>query len=127
RLPGLPREKGQQMLGERDDVARPLTQRWQIDIDNVEAIIKILTESACDRFRRQVPIGRREDADIGDPRVRFPDSLITPVLQQTQQLGLYRRRKVADLIEKKRTTLGRGHLALGIAYRPRECAFNVPE
>jgi hypothetical protein len=60
----------------------------------------------------EVPVGGRDDADLHGPAFWRADRLHHAVLQSPKQLGLDLRRKLADLVEEKRTAVREHELAL---------------
>ena len=55
------------------------------------------------------------------------DPLVLPLLEEPEELGLERRREVADLVEEERPPLGGGDLAGGVADGPGERPPGVAE
>lgn len=72
-------------------------------------------------------VGRRHDADTSAPFSRIAESLIGPVLQEAEQLGLNLGWKFADLIEERCASISFADKAKIIAFRTTEGATNVPE
>ena len=67
------------------------------------------------------------DAHVGVARPGLADALELLVLQEAQQLGLQRRRDLADLVEEQRAALGRLDAARLVAHRAGERAARVAE
>ena len=65
--------------------------------------------------------------DVHLDALRAAHPLETPFLQHAQQLGLHRRRDVADLVEEQRAAVGLLETALALADGPGERAFLVAE
>ncbi len=121
------REERQQVVGQRQHVARPLTQRRQHHLDHVQPIEQILAEAPCRDLGRQVAVRRRHHAHVAGPGPRLADALVALLLKQAQQLRLQGRRQVADLVEEQRAPLGRRHPADRVAHRPGEGTADVAE
>src|SRR5262249_56294470 len=70
----------QEHLAERQDVALPLAQRRQVDVEDLQPVEEILPEGAALDCLLQVAIRCRDDADIGleDFRAAEPLELALP-------------------------------------------------
>ena len=126
-LPSLSGEEGQQMLG-------------QLQAGRIAA--RSGGSASSTTFRRKSRSSRNWPAATASSRsrldaaikrtsaVRVPgltDPLVAPFLEESQQLGLERQRKVADLVEEQSPAFGRGDLALGVGDGSRERAAGVAE
>ena len=113
--------------GERQDVLRPLAQRRDHDLHDVEPVEQVLAEAARLHLRVEVAVRRGHDrarprAGSGSrPRAR------TLLLEEAEQLRLERGRELADLVEEERAALGRLHAARLIAHGAGERAAHVAE
>src|SRR5262249_23545691 len=87
-LAGLSREEREQPLGQRQDVAATLAQRRPRHLDDVQPVKQVFAEPAGRDFRRPVAVGRPAEPPVAGPRMRSPDPLIRPLLQETEQLRL---------------------------------------
>jgi len=83
RLGVLLGEEPQQVLRQRQDVARPITQWRHGHLDDVQAVIEVFAEAAGGKLGLQVAVGGREDANIAGPRLRFSNPLVAPFLEQS--------------------------------------------
>ncbi len=92
-----------------------------------EAVEEILPEPPGLDVRLQVPVGRGDDADVGVAGARLADPLEVLLLQEAQQLGLQRRRDLADLVEEQRPPLGHLDPPRLIADRAGERPLGVSE
>src|SRR6266851_5405757 len=91
-----------EMLGERLDVLRPLAQRRDAQIDDVEAEIEILAEAAFADLLFEVAVGGGDQADVDPDRAGAADAIDLTLLDGAQQLSLQARMHLADLIEQQR-------------------------
>src|SRR6266853_2772845 len=109
------------------DVGSALTQRRQRNGDDVEAEIEILAEGSFLVFGIEIAVGGRHNA-----HVHF-DLLITAygadffLLEKAQEFGLHLERKLADLVEKNGSGVGRLQQALLGTKSTGESAFFVAE
>src|SRR5208283_5829163 len=96
-----------EVLRQLQDFSRPIAQRWHLQLDHVEAVIKVLAEALLLDQLLEMLIGRRYDARIDLDRLRTADALERTLLQETQQLRLNHRRQVPNLVEQNRPALRR--------------------
>ena len=115
------------MVDQRRQIVLPLAQRRQRDGEDRQAVIEILAESPGVHLDQQVAVGGGDDADVGAAGPHVPDALISPLLQDTQQLGLQLRRQLAHLVEEQGAAFRRLEAPDAIARRPGERAADVPE
>src|SRR5688572_9792500 len=95
------------MICKNHDVVYAFTQRWNADLEFIEPVIQVLPElSASARIPEFLVTGH------DDPYIKvdifcssYPAHLT--LLRYTEQLYLYIIRKVRDLIEKYRPTVGK--------------------
>src|SRR6185503_19108424 len=83
-----------------------LAQRRQAQIDDIQAIEKIFTESAVLDGFRQVAVGGGDDADVHLNRLGAADAVDLPLLDGAQQLGLEARVHFADFVQQQGATGG---------------------
>ena len=80
-----------------------LTQRWQVQADDVQAVEEIGAEFApLDRLLERLR-GGRDDADVHPLGLATTHSTDFALLQHAQELGLQVEGEVADLVEEQRT------------------------
>ena len=82
----------QQVFDQFRDVLAPLAQRRQRHGDDIEAIEKILAETAVGHSRLEIGIGRGDETGAADQRLGAAHRRILARLQQAQQLALHARR-----------------------------------
>ncbi len=99
-------ETRQKAVRQGQNVFAALTQGWQIQGDHVQAVQQILTETSAAHHVLKVEVGGGQDAHVGTSSHRVADALVFLVLNEAQQLGLQRQRKVADLVEKQGAAIG---------------------
>ena len=123
-LGGVPPEE---MGGEERDILASLAQRRHVERHHAEAIEVILAElSACDQ-RPQVPVGRRDDADIHPEAAGPSHPLDLVLLQDPEKLRLDARADLADLVEEARPAVRRLEQPTLVDDRSREGASHVSE
>src|ERR1051326_2679858 len=112
---------------EREDVFRPLAQRGQPQIDDVQAIEQVLAESAALGGIGKIAVRGREDADINLDRPSTADAIDLALLDSAQQFGLKPRIHFADFIEQQGAAIGFFELADTTRDGARERAFLMAE
>ena len=88
------------MVCQQKDVIPPQAQWWNIDLDDIEPKIQILTKLFLCYFRFKVAVRRSQDANIKFNFFISSQRPNTSFLQRTQQLGLQVER---DLYFKEET------------------------
>ena len=116
-----------EVAGEQRDVFAPLAQGGQLEGDDVEAVVQVLTKGPGLDGLLQVPVRRRDDAHVNADGARAADALELALLQDAQQLRLHGRRHLADLVEEERAAVGHFELALLLRERAGEGAALVAE
>jgi dipeptidyl aminopeptidase/acylaminoacyl peptidase len=117
----------EEFVREHEDVRATLAQRWQRDLDDVEAIVEILTEAPLGDAGLEVAVRGRHDANVDVDLAIAADGPHLALLQHAQELGLERERHLADLVEEERALLGLDEEAGARVLRVRERATRVPE
>ena len=85
---------------------RPLAQRRHAQIDDVEAEIEILAESALAHRLLEVAVRGGDDADVDLHRLGAADAVDLALLDGAQQLGLQARMHLADFVEQQGAAIG---------------------
>jgi hypothetical protein len=93
------------VIHEGDDVYNPLAQRWYVDRENVETIEQICPKVAFIYEFLQIPIGRRNNANIDFMSLVAPKAFEFASLQQVEELDLSFKWKFADFIQEQRTSI----------------------
>ena len=94
------------MGDEQRQIGAALAQRRQVDSEHAEPVVEVAPERPRLHHPRQLPIGRRDQADVHPPRRAAAQGTHLAVLHRAQQLRLEGERQVFDLVEKERATVG---------------------
>src|SRR5690606_12157247 len=97
------------------------------DRDHVEAVKEVFAERALPDHLLQVAVSGGEDADVHLDRLVAPDPFDLAELEEPEQLDLYGRGNVAELVEKKRPAVGLFESSDPALARAGERALLVPE
>src|SRR5262249_23312518 len=96
----------QEVAREREDVLGALAQRRQLDGDDVQPEEEILAEASRRDLVAQHAMGGGHHAHVDRERRRAADPQHLAVLQHTQQLRLYVRTDLGDLVEEQGAATG---------------------
>jgi hypothetical protein len=88
-------------------VIATLSQRWDFDRKNAQAIEEILTKATLVDLFLQIPIARSDNADIDFACAGVAEAFKLLFLQYAEQLGLHGEWHFADLIEKQCSAIGK--------------------
>ena len=99
------------MARELDDVRRPLAQRGNLQVHDIQAEQQILAERIGADGLRQVAVGRGEDADIDRHRLGAADTVDDPFLDRAQELGLEPNVHFRDFVQQQGAAGGLFELA----------------
>ena len=116
-----------QCTGERDDVAGSLTQRSDLQGEDVQTVEEILAEATGLDLRFQIAVGRGEEPEPRRLCACRAERREFALLQHPQQLGLHRERHLADLVEEQRSAISLLEESLEPLHGAGECAFFVSE
>ena len=119
------------MFDEHGDVRGSITQRRQGDLQDVEAIVEVLSKSPRLDLRSEIPNGRGDHADVDLLRFRVSDLSDLLFLQNPEELDLQAQRQLTNLVEEERATVrllkepvvGAGRVGEGPANVTEELAF----
>jgi hypothetical protein len=106
-----------EVLDQDGDVATALSQRWNVDRENVQPIIKILAKTLLFDHVEQVAISRRDDTDVDVQVTRAAHAADLAFLQCAQDLCLERNVELSDLVQKQRAVVGDLEKPFFIGYR----------
>src|SRR5581483_2643022 len=96
-------------------------------LERVQPIEQVLAKPSGRDLLLEIAVGGGDDAHVGAPRLVLAEALELLLLEKAQQLGLQRRRQLADLVEEQRAALGRLDAPRLIAHRAGERALGVAE
>ena len=117
----------QEMVQQRRNVLRTLAQRGQVDPHDVQAMIEVAAEFSQPDHVRQVLVRSGQKARIDLHRHRLAHGHYFMLLQHAEELGLQGKRKLADFIEKDRSSLRRPEHAEHGLFGARERPAHVAE
>src|SRR5215831_17075718 len=98
-----------------------------MNINDVQAIEKVLTKTPFFHFAMKILIGSRDNADVRIDRSRSAEPLEFAVLQDAQQLDLNRRRDFTDFVEEKGTAIGQLESSFFTSIGAGKCTFFIAE
>ena len=101
------RHDTQEMLHQLGDIGNPLPQRRDLDDVHVEPVVEVVPEALLHDLRFEVPVGRGDYPRRDRYRAIATQPRDFAVLQHAQQLGLGRRRELADLVQEDGAGAGR--------------------
>lgn len=90
----------QKMQGDRQYVVLAITQRWQVQRDDMQAVEKVFAKTAFLDLVARIAVGRADEAHIDFFQPAGTDGLEAAALHEAQQFGLQLRAHLADFIEE---------------------------
>ena len=123
----LSRKRGEKPVDERIDVLAPLAQRRDADREDAHAVEEVLAEEALGDEPVEGPVRGGDDPHVDLDRRRPADAVEGALLQHAQELGLRRRRELADLVQEDRAAVGELELPEPARRGAREGALLVAE
>jgi len=114
-------------LGEFQNIRRALSQRRQLQIDDVQPEQKILAELALTHSFGKIPVGGRQNADVHRHRAGAADPVDHPLLDRAQKLGLQAHIHFRNLVEQQSAAVSLLELADPARHGTRESTLFVPE
>src|SRR5580700_431349 len=117
----------QERAGQQRDIFAALAQRWQMDGDHAQPVVKVLAETAFGDFFFEVFVGGGDYSHVDvffHRAAEWPD---LPFLQHAIELHLHGETHVADLIHEQRSTVCRFEKPVAIFAGASEGAFHVAE
>ena len=115
------------MPSELRDVVGVLAQRWDRQLDDVDAVEQVLAEGPVGDQLREILVGGAEDAHVDTLFAFAADRAHRLLLDRAQQLDLQQQRQLADLVEQQRATVCGLEQAILVARRAGEAALAVAE
>lgn len=109
----VPPEKDEKAICKHNDVIGSRSKRRYFNLDDIEAIKKVLPKPTFPNRFLQIYIRCCDDSHVGMAGYVITDALIFLVLDKTQELRLKKKGKVTDFIQKERPAVA-GADATGI-------------
>src|SRR5919198_2925038 len=91
----------QNVIDKQGQIFQPLAQRWQLHWNNIDSIIKILSQSSARQAYGEIDIGSGNNAHINLKLSISPKALHFPFLQNPEKFDLHWRGPCFFLIEKR--------------------------
>jgi len=114
---GQVRDALAQGLDQRGNVGAALAQRRDIDFNDVEPVVQVLTEDAGRYPGAQVFVGGADDAHIDRVFLRRTQRPDDALLNRAQQLGLHGHGQIANFVEKEGAAFSRLKVTLAVLCR----------
>ena len=89
-----------EMLGQQQRVRAATAERWDFQLDYIDAEQQVFPKTSFLNRRLQVPIGRRQQAHVDRQLVVTTDRTDLVLLKCPQQFRLHNQRHVADLVKQ---------------------------
>jgi hypothetical protein len=99
-------ERGHDVVGHEDDIDLAFAERGQVDGDDTEPVVEVLSEEPLVDAALEILVGGGDDAGIAGDEFVPADAVEGAVLDEAQELGLQVGAHVADFIEEHGATLG---------------------
>jgi nitroreductase len=126
--PGVPRrELVEKVLRQERDVLRPITERRDLDREDTQPVVQVLTERLFADGLLHVTVGGGDDTDVDLPRARADDPIELVLPQDAEELGLAVGGELADLAKEDRPPVGQLEPARVPGDRPGERPLLVAE
>src|SRR6266850_7884208 len=106
------------MDGQRQKIVEAVSQRRERDRGFGDPVVEILPEFPCYDHRRQIAVGRGDEANISGSRLWIPDAVIFAMIQKPEEFRLHFQRELADLIQKQRPLMCPCDKSLAVANGP---------
>src|SRR5439155_6417813 len=117
----------QNVIDQRRQIFGTLTQRRQVDADDVQAEIEILAHPTRRDLGVEIAVRRRDHPRVDVRRRRTADALEAVLLEEAQELRLQLERQLADLVEEERPAFRRLDASRLVLERAGERALHVAE
>ena len=117
----------QELLYQKLKVVEPIPKRWQGKCFDRQTVVEIGAEPVFSDFVEQIAVGGRDDSNVKRNRFDRADSFYGPIVEHAEQLDLRVGGQFADLIQKKRTAVGRFENAFAVGMGIGECTADMPE
>src|SRR5882762_1715997 len=90
------RELAQEVVGQHEDIVRPLPQGGEMDAEDGESVVEVTAETPIHDGLLQIAVGRCDETNVGAERRRAADTLVLALLNDAEELGLDNGRLLAD-------------------------------
>src|ERR1035437_3285570 len=94
------------MRGKLRDIPRVLLERWRLDLHDVDAVIKILTEFSLRHHFPQILVGGEDQACPQRNEPAAAQAAELALLQHAQKLYLGKQAQLPDFIQENRAVAG---------------------
>ena len=123
----LAAEPPEESVRDEEDILPALPERRHRQGDDAQAVVEVLPEAALGDGLSEVCVGGCENTYIHGNPLPTADPFDLPLLEETQELDLEGKGKLAHLIEEKGPALGVLHPPLPADVCPREGPLLVAE
>src|SRR5262249_47882014 len=100
----------EEAVGEQEDVLAAFAQRRDPDVEDVNAVVQVLSEYALRNRAEQILIGRGDQTRVHLDGPHATEAKKIALLQDTQELRLRHQRHFRDLVEKQHAAMCQFHL-----------------
>src|SRR5262245_22765037 len=114
-------------VDEQRNIFAPLAQRWELDMNDVQAVEQVFTEDAISHGFVRVFVGCRQNPDIDRGLFGAAQPPHFAVFQHPEQLGLEHDRHLSDFIEKESACIGQFEASFATGDRAGECPAFLAE
>src|SRR5439155_19928118 len=110
-----------------DNILGTFPQAWQRHDAARNSEEEVAAKSACQLLLLQISVCGTDQSEIGPLPTVAPHPLVGALLDHTEQLSLEGDRKLTNLIEEERASIGEGECTLSRSDCPGECTTFVPK
>ena len=115
------------MPGHRQNILSPFSQGWDNQGNDIEPEQQIFPETTCSNVRLKRTIGRGNESNVRAPFLRFANSFVCAIVEESEKPGLGIGREIRHFIQKKRSPFCLFHLSNGIHNCPGERTLLVTD
>ena len=101
----------EEVLGEERDVAGALAKGWELDGDDVDAVVEVFAEAAGAGHLFEVFVGGADEAEVDFAEGAAAEALHHVVFEDAEELGLKGEGEGCDLVEEEGAGVGEFDLA----------------
>src|SRR5919112_2367554 len=120
-------DPGEQLIHDRRDIGEAVAERRDPDQMDVEPVEQVIPEASGSHLRIQLAIGGRHDPRLHADRLVSAQPGELPLFEHPKELGLRRKRQLADLVEEESSPFRSLEGALPGAHRAGEGPALVTE